>query len=186
MSATATSGTTTATAILPPGDSPLVWSAELVESSAAAPDVVDVVALVVLDEVATGGGAIATGAVEVTTTTVGGWPGAVGVCVMTEVMTSGVADVAGGGGGAWVVGATVDTGVMDTTVDVTAAFEVGTVKVETDVAVENMVDGGRVTAEGVAEDGVVTAAVEEPMLAEIITRSHGISLTSAVRHVDMK
>ena len=145
----------------------------MAESSAAAPDVVDVVALVVLDEVATGGGATATGAVEVITTTVGGCPGAVGVCVITEVITSGAAELEGaGGGGAWVVGAAVDTGVVEMTADVTAAFELGKVKVEMDVAVENMVDGGRVTADGVKEDGIVTGAAVERMLAETITRSH--------------
>ena len=84
------------------------------------------------------------------------------------------------------MGAAVDTGVMEMTADVTAAFELGTVKVETDIAVENMVDGGRVTAEGGKEDGVVTAAVVKLMSAEMIAQSHGMSFTSAVSHVDTK
>ena len=73
ISATAATGTTTATAILPPADKPLDFRVfVLLFDKAAAPEEVDDACDVVDLEVVTGVGVTATGAVEVTTMVVGG------------------------------------------------------------------------------------------------------------------
>ena len=115
------------------------------------------------------------------TTTVGGAPGLVGVCVTTEVMTFGVTGVEGG---TCVDGGTVDTGVVETTAEVTAALELGGggVKVEIDVAVEKTVEGGRVVAGGGEKDGVVTTAANRLCLAYETGLDEEKLFTSAVRH----